>query len=160
MVWCDDNGNGCQDAGEPGIPGVVHFPDPFPYRPPVGISEDRLCDHAIDHLKYLIEWEGPDTIGAIFLESQAGSGGGYHELPAGYFERVREICDKHGILLVCDEVMVGFGRTGKWFAIDHWDLQPDMITAAKGINSGYVPLGTLSVSGELADWLSDQLRST
>ena len=131
---------------EPGLPGIVHFPDPFPYHPPHGVAVEDLLEHSIQHLEYLIEYEGADQIAAIFLESQAGSGGGYHEYPQGYLEQVRQLCDQHGILLVCDEVMVGFGRTGKWFAIQHTDVIPDMITMAKGITCGYVPLGAVAVS--------------
>lgn len=73
--------------------------------------------------------------------------------PDGYLQSLRETCTKHGILLICDEVMAGFGRTGKWFAVDHWGVAPDIITAAKGINSGYVPLGTMSVTAQIHDWL-------
>ena len=133
-------------AAEPGLPGVIHVPDPFAYRPPVGVAPEDLCAHALDHLAYVIEWEGADKIAAIFLESHAGSGGGYHALPDGYFKGVRELCDRHGILFVCDEVMAGFGRTGKWFAIDHADVVPDIITMAKGLTCGYVPLGAVAVS--------------
>lgn len=139
-----------------GIPGVVHFPDPFTYRPPYGVAEADLVEHCAQHLEYIIEWEGPETIAALFLETLAGSGGGYHALPAGYLERVREICDKHGILLVCDEVMVGFGRTGKWFAVQHTDVIPDMITMAKGLTCGYVPLGAVAVSDRMMDKLGKQ----
>ena len=73
--------------------------------------------------------------------------------PDGYLQSIRATCDKYGILLICDEVMAGFGRTGKWFACDHWDVVPDILTGAKGINSGYVPLGTMTVSEPIADWL-------
>ena len=147
------SGDNRRPPAEPGMAGVVHFPDPFPYHPPVGVSEANLCDHAIDHLEYLLEYEGAITIAALFIESQAGSGGGYHELPAGYLERVRAICDQHGILMVCDEVMVGFGRTGKWFAIEHTDVIPDMITMAKGLTCGYVPLGAVAVSDRMMEKL-------
>ena len=143
-------------AAEPGVAGVVHFPDPFPYRAPYGISQHDLCKHFVEQLEYIIEWEGSQTIAAIFLESMAGSGGGYHELPEGYFEAVREICDRHNILLVCDEVMVGFGRTGKWFCIEHTGVIPDMITMAKGLTSGYVPLGAVAVSEKIWNKLSTE----
>lgn len=141
---------------EPGIPGIIHFPDPFAYHPPHGVAEADLCDHHIQHLEYLIEWEGAETIAALFIETQAGSGGGYHTYPAGYLERVREICTQHGILMVCDEVMVGFGRTGKWFAIQHTDVVPDMITMAKGLTCGYVPLGAVAVSDRIMAKLGKQ----
>lgn len=139
-------GDNRRKPAEPGLPGVIHFPDPFAYRPPAGVEPDDLAVHAADHLNYLIEWEGPESIAAVFLETLAGSGGGYHAYPTGYLERVREICDRHGILLVIDEVMVGFGRTGKWFAIQHTEVVPDMITMAKGLTGGYVPLGAVAVS--------------
>ena len=142
-------GDNRRAVAEPGIPGVIHFPDPFAYRPPVGVSVADLCDHALHHLAYLIEWEGVQTIAALFLESMAGSGGGYHGYPAGFIEGVRDLCDQYGILLVCDEVMVGFGRTGKWFAIEHTDVIPDMITMAKGLTCGYVPLGAVAVSDRM-----------
>ncbi len=141
---------------EPGMAGVVHFPDPFPYHPPHGVAPEDLGEHYAQHIEYLIEWEGPQTIAAIFLETQAGSGGGYHELPAGFLERIREICDRHGILLVCDEVMVGFGRTGKWFAVQHTDVVPDMITMAKGLTCGYVPLGAVAVSDRMMEKLGKE----
>ena len=76
--------------------------------------------------------------------------------PDGYLQSIREVCDRHGIVLICDEVMAGFGRTGKWFACEHWDVVPDILTVAKGINSGYVPLGAMVVNGRLADWVQDK----
>ncbi|MEM7118630.1 MAG: aminotransferase class III-fold pyridoxal phosphate-dependent enzyme, partial [Chloroflexota bacterium] len=101
-------------------------------------------------------WEGAHTIAALFIESQAGSGGGYHDYPAGYLERVRELCTENGILMVCDEVMSGFGRTGKWFAIEHAGVVPDMITMAKGLTCGYVPLGAVAVSERMYAKLSKE----
>ncbi len=147
-------GDNRRTPAEPGIPGVVHFPDPFSYRPPHGVAEEDLAAHALDHLRYLIEWEGKDSIAAIFLESVAGSGGGYHSLPDGYLKGVRDLCDEFGILLVCDEVMVGFGRTGKWFACEHYDVVPDIITMAKGLTNGYVPLGAVAVSDRIMEKLN------
>ena len=141
---------------EPGMAGVVHFPDPFCYRCPFNLERETCGVHCADHIEQVIEWEGADSIAAIFIESMAGSGGGYYETPEGYFEKVRQICDKHGILLVCDEVMVGFGRTGKWFAIQHTDVVPDMITMAKGLTSGYVPLGAVAISEKIWDKLSQE----
>ena len=149
-------GDNRRAPAEPGIPGVVHFPDPFPYHPPVGVSEADLLDHSLEHLRYLVEYEGGNQIAALFLESQAGSGGGYHDYPEGYLKGVREICDEHGILLVSDEVMVGFGRTGKWFAVQHTDVIPDMITMAKGLTCGYVPLGAVAVSDRMMEKLGKE----
>ncbi len=149
-------GDNRRSPAEPGLPGVIHFPDPFPYRPPQGVSEADLLAHSLEHLRYIIEYEGGHQIAALFLESQAGSGGGYHEYPQGYIEGVREICDEHGILLVSDEVMVGFGRTGKWFAVQHTDVVPDMITMAKGLTCGYVPLGAVAVSDRMMEKLGKE----
>lgn len=97
-------------------------------------------------------YENPNTVAAVILEPIVGTNG-IIVPPDGYLQSIKATCEKYGILLIADEVMAGFGRTGKWFAVDHWDVQPDIITAAKGINSGYVPLGTMSVSTELHDWL-------
>jgi taurine--2-oxoglutarate transaminase len=98
----------------------------------------------------VIQYEGPDQIAAIFLEGVVGSNGIIIP-PDDYWPRMREICDKYGILLISDEVMSGFGRTGKWFAVDNWDVKPDMITFAKGVTSGYAPLGGVIVSDQIAE---------
>ncbi len=90
-------------------------------------------------------YEGPHTVAAVILETVTGTNG-IIVPPDGYLQSIREVCDRHGILLIADEVMAGFGRTGKWFAVDNWDVVPDIITLAKGINSGYVPLGAMVVS--------------
>ncbi|WP_317055286.1 aminotransferase class III-fold pyridoxal phosphate-dependent enzyme [Roseovarius rhodophyticola] len=99
-------------------------------------------------------YENPQTVAAVILEPIVGTNG-ILVPPDGYLQSIRETCDRHGILLIFDEVMAGFGRTGEWFACDHWDVAPDILSSAKGINSGYVPLGTMSVSKTLADWLKD-----
>jgi taurine--2-oxoglutarate transaminase len=99
-------------------------------------------------------YEDPDTVAAVILEPVVGTNG-IIVPPDGYMQSIRETCSKYGILLICDEVMSGFGRTGEWFACDHWGVTPDILTAAKGINSGYVPLGTMSVTTRLHDWLRD-----
>jgi len=97
-------------------------------------------------------YEGPDTVAAVILETVTGTNG-IIVPPDGYLQSIREVCDRHGILLIADEVMAGFGRTGRWFAVDNWNVVPDIITVAKGINSGYVPLGAMVVSEKLAAWV-------
>lgn len=130
------------------MPGVVRMFDPYRRDPADPIYQGG------PHLEEILQYENPYTVAAVILETIVGTNGIL--VPSdGYLASIREVCDKHGIMLIMDEVMAGFGRSGKWFACDHWDLEPDMITAAKGINSGYVPLGTLSVSKTLADWLID-----
>ena len=149
-------GDARRAPAEPVMPGVVHVPDPYCYRCPFKLEHPSCDVHCASHIEQVIEWEGPHAIAAIFLESMAGSGGGYYETPPGYLERVREICDTYGILLVCDEVMVGFGRTGKWFTVEHSGVVPDMITMAKGLTSGYVPLGAVAVSERMWEKLGKE----
>lgn len=139
-------------AVEPGVPGAVHFMDPFCYRCPFGLEYPSCNLHCAEHVNQTVQMESPDTIAAIILESQTG-GPGFYAPPPGYMERVREICDENDILLICDEVMVGFGRTGEWFAIQHTDAVPDMITMAKGLTCGYVPLGAVAISDRIMDAL-------
>ena len=97
-------------------------------------------------------YEGADTVAAVILETVTGTNG-IIVPPDGYLRSIREVCDRHGILLIADEVMAGFGRTGKWFAVDNWDVVPDIITVAKGINSGYIPLGAMIISEPIAEWV-------
>jgi taurine---2-oxoglutarate transaminase len=135
---------------EPGIPGVVHFLGPYPYRSAFGAAtaaEESTA--ALRHLAEVVALEGPATIAAIIIETIVGTNG-ILVPPDGYLAGVRSLCDAHGIMLICDEVMSGFGRTGRWFAVDHWDVAPDLITFAKGVNSGYVPLGGVLISDEVA----------
>ncbi len=141
---------------EPGVPGVVHFFGPYLYRSAFhATTEAEERDRALEHLEAVIAMEGPGTIAAILLESIVGTNGVLVP-PDGYLAGVRELCDRHGILMVSDEVMVGFGRTGKWFAIDHWDVVPDLVTFAKGVNSGYVPLGGVLISEDVAASFADR----
>ena len=139
---------------EPTMPGVVHVLNPYCYRCPFGWTRDTCHRECIDHIEEVIQYEGPEEIAAIFLEGVVGSNG-IIVPPDEYWPRVREICDKYGILLISDEVMSGFGRTGKWFAVDNWDVTPDIITMAKGITSGYVPLGAVVVSERIAKHFED-----
>jgi taurine--2-oxoglutarate transaminase len=129
---------------EPGIPGVVHVLDPYH-----GLARgwDSAAD-ALAMLEEVIQLEGAHTIAAFVLETVTGTNGVLVP-PDGYLQGVREICDRHGILLIADEVMSGFGRTGKWFAVDHWKVVPDIITMAKGITSAYVPLGAVGLRPQL-----------
>ena len=129
-----------------GSAGVVHFNGPFLYRSSFySETEEQESQRALDYLERLIAHEGPATIAAIILESVPGTAG-IMVPPPGYMAGVREICDRHGIVFIADEVMAGFGRTGKWFAIDHFDVVPDLITFAKGVTSGYVPLGGVAIN--------------
>src|SRR6266545_2688148 len=145
-------------ANEPGIPGVVRFFDPYKYRSHLyreGDSDETFTSRCLDEIEEILQYEGPKTIAAIFIETVTGTNG-LIVPPDGYLQGLREICDRHGILLILDEVMAGFGRTGKWFACEHWDVVPDIMTVAKGINSGYVPLGAMVISERIADWARDK----
>lgn len=140
---------------EPGIPGFVKFFDPYLYRSPVNFKDEKeACNYYLDQLTEQIIYEGRDSVAAIFLETVTGSNGVIIP-PENYLNGVREICDEFGILMVCDEVMSGFGRTGEWFACDNWGVAPDLITFAKGITSGYLPLGGVIVSQDIADFFND-----
>ena len=137
-------------GSEPGIPGVVHYWGPYLYRSAFhATSEDEECERALAHLRDVITFEGPTTVAAVVLETVVGTNG-ILVPPAGYLAGVRALCDEFGIVLIADEVMAGFGRCGEWFAIDHWDVTPDLIAFAKGVNSGYVPLGGVIMSREIA----------
>jgi taurine---2-oxoglutarate transaminase len=141
---------------EPGMAGVVHFLGPYAYRSSFGAqSEEEERDRALAHLEEVIAYEGAHTIAAIILEPIVGTNG-ILVPPDGYLQGVREVCDRHGIVMIADEVMAGFGRTGSWFATGLWDVTPDLITCAKGINSGYVPLGAVLISQRIADTFRDR----
>ncbi|MCU1356671.1 MAG: putative aminotransferase [Acidimicrobiales bacterium] len=141
---------------EPGLPGVVHFWGPYPYRSAFGTTTDAdETERALVHLADTIMVEGPDTIAAIILEPVVGTNG-ILVPPPGYLAGVRALCDEHGIVFIADEVMAGFGRCGEWFAVDHWGVAPDLICFAKGVNSGYVPLGGVIISRRIADTFRDR----
>jgi taurine--2-oxoglutarate transaminase len=142
-------------AVEPAMPGGVHFLDPFCYRCPFGQEKESCKRECIAHLEEVILYEGPDKIAAVIMEGVVGSNGLIIP-PDDYWPRVREICNKYNILLISDEVMSGWGRTGKWFAVDNWGVTPDIITTAKGITSGYVPLGAVIVSEPIAKFFDDK----
>ncbi len=138
-------------GSEPAIPGVVRFHGPYPYRSAFHAADEREeCARALAHLEEVITYEGPQTVAAIILETVVGTNGVLVP-PDGYLAGVREICDRHGIVFIADEVMVGFGRIGEWFAVDAWGVVPDLITFAKGVNGGYVPLGGVVISRRIAD---------
>ncbi|MFE1950680.1 aspartate aminotransferase family protein [Streptomyces sp. NPDC059524] len=138
-------------ASDTGSAGVVRFWAPFLYRSRFfAETEEQECARALEHLETAIQFEGPATIAAIILETVPGTAG-IMLPPAGYLAGVRELCDKYGIVMVLDEVMAGFGRTGEWFAADLYDVTPDLLTFAKGVNSGYVPLGGVAISGAIAE---------
>jgi taurine--2-oxoglutarate transaminase len=140
---------------EPGIPGVVRMLDPYTYRCPAGHPDPCPVCSGGPHLEEILQYEGPHTVAAVILETIVGTNG-IIVPPDGYLQSIREVCDRHGVLLICDEIMAGFGRSGKWFACEHWDVVPDILTVAKGINSGYVPLGAMVVSKPIADWVRDK----
>jgi taurine--2-oxoglutarate transaminase len=133
-------------ASEPGTPGVVRFWGPYPYRSAFYASTpEEETQRALQHLRDLIAIEGPHTFAAIILETIVGTNGVLVP-PPGYLAGVRALCDEFGIVMIADEVMAGFGRAGEWFAIQHWDVVPDLITFAKGVNSGYLPLGGVLIN--------------
>src|SRR6184192_3695171 len=140
---------------EPGIPGVVRMLDPYTYRCPAGHPDPCPVCTGAPHLEELLQYEGPQNVAAVIMETIVGTNGVIVP-PDGYLQSIREVCDRHGILLILDEVMAGFGRTGKWFGCENWDVVPDILTVAKGINSGYVPLGAMTVSATIADWIEDK----
>ncbi len=136
------------------MPGVVHFLDPYRYRSTFhrsnpDISEAEFTRDYLNHLEEIIQYEGAESIAAILMESVTGTNGIIIP-PEGYMQGVRALCDQYGILMIADEVMSGFGRTGKWFAIEHWGVVPDMITMAKGLTSAYAPLGAVAMKPEIA----------
>jgi taurine--2-oxoglutarate transaminase len=133
-------------ANEPGLVGVVRYPDTHRW----GEKEPRPVEESLQGLEDVIRYEGPHTIAAVFLETIVGTNGILIP-PDGYLQGVREICDRHGILMVADEVMAGFGRTGKWFAVDHWGVVPDLMTMAKGLTSSYLPLGAVALRDHVAE---------
>ncbi len=144
--WPNDNGTA----------GAVHFFGPYLYRSEFhATTEEQECERALAHLEQVVALEGPQSIAAVILESIPGTAG-IMVPPPGYLAGVRELCDRHGIIFIADEVMAGFGRAGKWFAYEHGDVVPDLIAFAKGVNSGYVPLGGVVISDEIAATFNDR----
>jgi taurine--2-oxoglutarate transaminase len=136
----------------PPAAGIVRVFDPYhgPDRP------EETAEQALDRLDEQIMLEGPDTIAAFLLETVTGTNGILIP-PDGYLEGVRDLCTRHGIVLIADEVMCGFGRTGEWFAVDHWDVVPDLMSTAKGLTSSYLPLGAVAISPAIAAHFSDNV---
>ena len=139
-------------ANEPGVPGVIRVMDPWRW----GHSEPEPVEESLTYLEEVITYEGPQTIAAFILETVVGTNGILIP-PDGYLQGVRELCTRHGILMICDEVMSGFGRTGRWFAVDHWDVVPDLMTMAKGLTSSYIPLGAVAMTPEIAAFWDDRV---
>ena len=139
---------------EPGLVGVVRYPDTHRW----GEAEPRPVAESLQGLEDVIRYEGAHTIAAIFLETIVGTNGILIP-PDGYIQGVREICDRYDILMVADEVMAGFGRTGKWFAIDHWGVTPDLMTMAKGLTSSYLPLGAVAMNHRIAEKMDTMFYS-
>lgn len=144
-------------ASEPAVSGVVHFCGPYAYRSSFhSNSEAEEAERALAHLEEILMYEGPQTVAGILLETIVGTNG-ILVPPDGYLQGVRALCDRHGIVMMMDEVMTGFGRTGKWFGVEHWGVEPDLISCAKGITSGYVPLGAVLISGKIAEAFEDRM---
>ncbi len=128
----------------------VHFFGPYLYRSEFwATTPEQETERALTHLEHVVQFEGPGTIGAVLLETVVGTAGVLVP-PPGYLEGVRALCDKYGIVMILDETMSGFGRTGKWFAYQNWNVEPDLVVFAKGSNSGYVPVGGVIISAEIA----------
>jgi taurine---2-oxoglutarate transaminase len=143
-------------ASEPGIPGIVHYWGPYLYRSAFhATTAAEESERALAHLRDVITLEGPSTVAAVVLETVVGTNG-ILVPPPGYLAGVRALCDEFGIVMIADEVMAGFGRCGEWFAIDHWGVVPDLITFAKGVNSGYVPLGGVIIAPDVADTFAER----
>lgn len=144
---------------EPGIPGFVKFFDPYIYREPIEFeSEEKATEYYLYKLREQIIYEGPDQVAAIVMETITGSNGIIIP-PKGYLPGVRKICDEFGIVMICDEVMAGWCRTGKMFAFENFDVVPDIVTFAKGVTCGYIQLGGAAVSKKIAEYFDDNLLS-
>ena len=139
-------------ASEPAVPGFIRVLDPQRY----GDPEPDPVDEHLAYLEEVIQYEGPHTIAAFILETVVGTNGILIP-PDGYLQGVRELCTRHGILLIADEVMAGFGRTGRWFAVDHWGVVPDLLTMAKGLTSSYLPLGAVAMTDRIAAHFAEKV---
>lgn len=132
------------------MPNMVHVENPYAYRCPWGTTTPEDCARmCAEHVERIIRFENPDSVAAILMEGESGSSGCI-KYPPGYWKMIKKIADKYGILIICDEVMSGFGRTGKWFGIDHHGVEPDIMCMAKGLTSGYIPMGAMIVSEKIA----------
>ncbi len=142
-------------AAEPGMPGVVRAMDPYRYRCRFCGDKPACSMDCLNNVEDVIMFEGAQNIAAIIVEPVTGTNGIIIP-PDGYMQGLRELCTQHGIMLICDEVMSGFGRTGEWFAVDHWNVTPDIMTLAKGLTSAYVPLGATMVTDTIAEFFEDR----
>jgi taurine--2-oxoglutarate transaminase len=148
-------------ACEPGIPGVVRVENPYSYRSLLyseGMPEEEFSQRVLDMTEQTMKYENPESIAAFFLETVTGANG-IIPPPKGYLQGLRKLLSKYGILMVCDEVMCGVGRTGEWYAVDHWDVVPDMLIMAKGLTSAYMPLGAVAVSNKISNYFEDNMMS-
>ncbi len=142
---------------EPGVPGFVKFFDPYMYRDNLPFDTEEECtEFYLRRLREQVMYEGPDSVAAIVMETVTGSNGVIIP-PKGYLPGVRKICDEFGIMMICDEVMAGFGRTGKMFAFENFDVKPDIVSFAKGVTCGYVQLGGVAVSKKIAEYFDDNV---
>ena len=141
---------------EPGIPGIVRAFDPYCYRCPFGQKVETCARECVSHIEEIIQMEGPSNVAAVMVEGITGSNG-LLVPPDDYYPRLRALCDKYGILLIDDEVMCGFGRTGKWLATQHYGVKPDIVSCAKGLTSGYLPLGAVIVSEAIANYFENHM---
>ena len=141
---------------EPAMPGIVRVFDPYCYRCSFGLTYPGCELRCAKSVEEVIQYETPETVAAILVESVVGTNG-LIVPPDGYMQYLRDICNRNGVVLIADEIMSGFGRTGKWFAVNHWNVVPDMITMAKGLTSGYVPIGAIAISKKITDVLDNQM---
>lgn len=141
---------GTRHIAEPGIPGYSLIPGPSHYRNPFGMEEEAYFNFCADYLERQIQHEGPDYV-AAFIAEPVMQANGVQPATAEYFGRVREICDRYGVLLIVDEVITGFGRTGAWFASEHFGIKPDIVTMAKALTAGYIPMGAVAARPEIVD---------
>jgi taurine---2-oxoglutarate transaminase len=144
---------------EPGVPGIIRVFDPYCYRCPFGVEVGSCSRQCVTHVEEVIQMEGPQSIAAMIVEGITGTNG-LLVPPDDYFPKLRALLDKYGILMIDDEVMAGFGRTGKWLATQHYGIKPDIVTCAKGLTSGYQPLGAVIVSDEIAGYFETNMLWT
>ncbi|MEC8023911.1 MAG: aminotransferase class III-fold pyridoxal phosphate-dependent enzyme, partial [Myxococcota bacterium] len=143
-------------ANEPGMPGIVRVMDPRPYDFSFGQTDAEKTENSLRYLEEVIMYEGAHTIAAMLIETVTGTNG-ILPPPDGYLQGLRKLLSKHDILLICDEVMAGFGRTGKMFAFEHWGIQPDLVCMAKGLTSAYAPLGAVAVSDPIVEHFQENV---
>jgi taurine--2-oxoglutarate transaminase len=150
------SGDPRREQFEPGLPGVARMADPYCFRCPFGKHPSSCHHECAEDLETALEREGPETVAAVILEGVVGANGVFVP-PIGYWKKIRAICDRHGVLLIADEVLSGFGRTGRWFAVDHEGVAPDLLTVAKGVTGGYAPGGAVVVTERIARHFDDQV---